>query len=81
MNPFKHRNGPLFFGLLALFFLFITPAHSLIIPPDPFESTDRFALLSPASDGSITHVSVRAKAPGPDPKDLFLDLTPSQPGP
>ena len=68
MNPFQHRERLISFGaFLVLFLFFVTPAHSLIIPPDPFESTDRFALLSPAPDGTITHVSVKVKAPGPDP--------------
>jgi len=68
MNPFQHRKELISFGafLVSLLF-FVPPAHSLIIPPDPFESTDRFALLSPAPDGTITHVSVKVKAPGPDP--------------
>jgi hypothetical protein len=39
----------------------------LIIPPDPFESTDRFALLNLAPNGTITQVVVKAKAPVPAP--------------
>ena len=68
MNSFQHRSGLVCFGAFLIFLLFfIIPAHSLIIPPDPFESTDRFALLSQASDGAITQVSVKVKAPGPNP--------------
>jgi len=52
-----------FFSLL----FFIDPADALILPPDPFESTDRYALLNPASDGTITQVLVKAKPPGEDP--------------
>jgi hypothetical protein len=67
MNSSQDRKKLIPIGvLLILLFCFITPAHSLIIPPDPFESTDRFALLNPASDGTITQVSVKLKAPGPD---------------
>ncbi len=68
MNSFQYRGGLISLGSFLVFLLFsIIPAHSLIIPPDPFESTDRFALLSPAPDGAITYVSVKVKAPGPDP--------------
>jgi hypothetical protein len=68
MNPFQYREGLISFGSFLVFLLFfITPAHSLIIPPGPFESTNRFALLNPAPNGTITQVVVKAKAPGPDP--------------
>ena len=68
MNPFQHRERLISFGIFFVLLLFLVPpAHSLIIPPDPFESTDRFALLNRAPDGAITHVSVKVKAPGPDP--------------
>jgi hypothetical protein len=68
MNSFQNRSGLVCFGAFLIFLLFfISPAHSLIIPPDPFESTDRFALLSQASDGAITQVSVKVKAPAPNP--------------
>lgn len=68
MNPFQHRKELISFGtFLILLLFFITPAHSLIIPPGPFESTDRFALLMPASDGTITQAQAKVKAPGPDP--------------
>jgi hypothetical protein len=68
MYLFQHRKGLISFGaFLVLLLFFVSPAQSLIIPPDPFESTDRFALLSPAPDGTITHVSVKVKATGPDP--------------
>jgi hypothetical protein len=50
-----------------LLFFFIDLAHSLILPPDPFESTERYALLSPASGGTITQVLVKVKAGGEDP--------------
>lgn len=67
MYLFRHRKGLFCFGaFLFLLPFLITPAHSLIIPPDPFDSTGRFALLSPVSDGAITHVSVKVKAPAPD---------------
>lgn len=46
---------------------FIDPAHSLVLPPDPFESTDRYALLNAGSDGSITQVLVKVKAGSEDP--------------
>jgi hypothetical protein len=52
---------------LFLLLFFIIPGHSLIIPPDPFESTDRFALLSSSPNGWITSVQAKVKAPGPDP--------------
>ena len=66
---FRHRARifPLILFSILLVFLAITSAYALIIPPDPFESTDRFALLSQAPDGSITLVQARVKAPGPDP--------------
>jgi hypothetical protein len=68
MNPFQHRKELISFGVFLIFLLlFITPARSLIIPPNPFESTDRFALLSPAPDGAITQASVKVKAPGTNP--------------
>ena len=69
MNFPQHRRKKLIPFAIPLFFLFclITPAHSLIIPPDPFESTDRFALLNPTPDGTITQVVVKLKAHGPDP--------------
>ena len=68
MNPFQHRKELISFGVFLIFLLlFITPARSLIIPPDPFESTDRFALLSPAPDGAITQALVKVKAPGTNP--------------
>ena len=65
MNFFNIVKKLIPFGGLLFFVSFlITPAHSLIIPPNPFESTDRFALLNSAPDGTITQVSVKAKAPG-----------------
>ena len=68
MNSFQYRGGLISLGSFLVFLLFsITPAHSLIIPPVPFESTDRFALVNPAPDGTITQVVAKAKAPGPDP--------------
>ena len=68
MNSFQYRKGLISFEAFLIFLLFfISPAHSLIIPPDPFESTDHFALLNPSPNGAITEVSVKAKAPGPDP--------------
>jgi len=66
---FLRDNRTLMF-LRVFFFLllfFIDPAHSIILPPDPFDSTDRYALLNPASDGTITQVLVKAKPPGEDP--------------
>ncbi len=67
MNSLQHRKGLIFFGSFVIFLLFfVTSAHSLILPPDPFESTDRFALLNSALDGTITHASVKVKAPGLD---------------
>ncbi|NWF92401.1 MAG: hypothetical protein HXY46_05760, partial [Syntrophaceae bacterium] len=53
--------------ILAVLLSLITSAYCLIIPPDPFESTGRFALLHWAPDGTITHVQAKIKAPGPDP--------------
>jgi Glucodextranase, domain B/Bacterial Ig domain len=58
----------LFFQLIfALVAISITaqPAGALIIPPDPFDATDRYALLFMESDGSITTVQVKVKAPEP----------------
>jgi hypothetical protein len=69
MDSIFHRARifPLIVFSISLVFLTITPAYPLIVPPDPFESTDRFALLSPAPDGSITLVQAKVKTPGPDP--------------
>jgi len=68
MHSLRHRRDITFFGLIFLLVLFLpTPCFALIVPPDPFESTDRFALLNPTSDGTITKVLVKAKAPGQDP--------------
>jgi hypothetical protein len=56
----------LFFQLIfALVVISITahPAGALIIPPDPFDATDRYALLFMESDGSITTVQVKVKSP------------------
>jgi hypothetical protein len=41
------------------------PASGLMIPPDPFDATDRYALLSMAPDGSITQVWAKVAVPGP----------------
>jgi len=46
-----------------LLFFFIDPAYSLILPPDPFESADHYALLNPASDGAITQILVKDPIP------------------
>jgi hypothetical protein len=68
MHLFQRKMGLISFGaFFVLLLFFITPAHSLIIPPDPFGSTDRFALLNSTPNGTITQVSVKVKAPGPDP--------------
>jgi hypothetical protein len=69
MDSVIHRARNFLLVVLSILFLFlaIVPAYGLIIPPDPFESTDRFALLSQAPDGSITSVQAKVKAPGPDP--------------
>jgi len=61
------RKNLIFLKVCFLFLLFfIDPAHSLVLPPDPFESTDRFALLKCASDGTITQVLARVNAGGED---------------
>jgi hypothetical protein len=50
--------------VLGLVFVFLTPllAYALILPPDAFDITDRFALLIPATDGTITTVSAKVKS-------------------
>ncbi|HEX9757623.1 MAG TPA: hypothetical protein VGB26_07450, partial [Nitrospiria bacterium] len=56
------------FLLFLPFLLLITltkSGESLVIPPDPFDSTDRYALLFKNSDGSITQIQAKIKAPGP----------------
>ena len=84
MNFSQHRKKIIPLGVfLFLLLCLINPAHCLIIPPDPFESTDRFALLNPASDGTVTQVVVKAKAPGPDslgPGELWALLQYKLPG-
>ncbi|HEX9758821.1 MAG TPA: hypothetical protein VGB26_13645, partial [Nitrospiria bacterium] len=50
---------------ILLFFLIPKSGESLVIPPDPFDSTDRYALLFKNSDGSITQIQAKIKAPGP----------------
>jgi hypothetical protein len=68
MHSLRHRREITFFGLILLPVLFLTtPCFALIVPPDPFESTDHYALLNPASDGAITQVLVKVKAGGEDP--------------
>jgi len=69
MMDFLRDKKNLIFLKVCFFLLlfFIDPAHSLILPPDPFESTDRYALLNPASDGTITQVLVKVNAGGEDP--------------
>jgi hypothetical protein len=64
-----HRARNFLLVVLSILFLFlaIVPAYALIIPPAPFESTDRFALLSSSPNGWITSVQAKVKAPGPDP--------------
>ena len=64
------RNRKNLIVLKVSFFLllfFVDTADSLVLPPDPFESTDRYALLNATSDGSITRVLVKVKAGGEDP--------------
>jgi hypothetical protein len=39
------------------------PAEALILPPDPFDATDRYALLLPAADGAVTQVQARVRLP------------------
>jgi PKD repeat protein len=48
-------------SLLAL----VSPprADALILPPDPFDATDRYALLFPTDDGTITHIQARLQVP------------------
>jgi len=68
MNSSQHRKKLIPSGiLLFLVFCIMNSAHCLIIPPDPFESTDRFALLIPAFDGTIVRVQAKVKALGQDP--------------
>jgi hypothetical protein len=45
----------------------VQPAGALVIPPDPFDATDKYALLFMETDGSITTVQVKVKAPGTAP--------------
>ena len=68
-HGFSSGEKNLFFLRVCFFLLlfFIDPANALILPPDPFESTDRYALLNPASDGTITQVLAKVKASGEDP--------------
>ena len=68
MHSLRHSKEITFSGLIFLLVLFLaTPCFALIVPPDPFESTDRYALLNPASDGTITQVLVKVKANGENP--------------
>jgi hypothetical protein len=38
-------------------------AQALILPPDPFDATDRYALLLPAVDGTITQIQAKVSIP------------------
>jgi hypothetical protein len=53
-------------GIFIILFLIISSAHALILPPDPFESTDRYALLISAPVGTINQVKAKVSAPGPE---------------
>jgi len=55
----------LFFQLIfALVAISITaqPAGALMIPPDPFDATDRYALLLSTSDGTVNRIQAKIKA-------------------
>ncbi len=84
MDALRHKKSLL---LLGLFFIlaFYDFAEGLILPPDPFDSTDRYARLITASEGTITGVKAKVKAPG-DPlgpgevRALLQYKLPSPPG-
>ena len=64
MGFIRHpREALLAFGF---FFVFLAPllAHALVTPPDPFDATDRYALLLAAEDGRIIAVVVKVRVPG-----------------
>ena len=68
MDSVCHTRKIALCSLFLIFFLFVvSPCRALIVPPDPFESTDRFALLNLTPDGTITQVLVKVKAPGQNP--------------
>jgi hypothetical protein len=62
-----NRKGTIPLLVIFIILLFkVSSSYALILPPDPFDSTDRFALLIPSSDGTITRVQAKVKAPGPE---------------
>ncbi|MDH4266320.1 MAG: Ig-like domain-containing protein [Deltaproteobacteria bacterium] len=62
MDTFCHKRILFLIGLF--FIIFYDSAEGLILPPDPFDSTDRYARLITASEGTITGVKAKVKAPG-----------------
>ena len=68
MYSFRYKKGIIFVASLFIFSsLKVISAYTLIIPPDPFDSTDRFVSLTSTLDGTITRVQSKIKAPGSDP--------------
>ncbi|MFZ5877053.1 MAG: Ig-like domain-containing protein [Nitrospirota bacterium] len=49
------------------------PAQALILPPDPFDATERYALLFSTADGAITQVQARLTRPA-GPGELIAEL-------
>ena len=49
--------------------LSVHSAGALMIPPDPFDATDRYALLTLAPDGRAVAVTVKVKSPRLGPLD------------
>ncbi|MCC7201742.1 MAG: hypothetical protein IT393_03620, partial [Nitrospirae bacterium] len=56
-----------FLILILLFlmplFTMVAPVGALVVSSDPFDATDRYSILLPASDGSITYAQAKVKAP------------------
>ena len=61
------RKSFLCLVVLLSVFVLTTHSHALVISSDPFDATDRYALLFQSPDGTITQIQVKVKAPESGP--------------